>query len=139
MTIIDLRSDTLTKPTAAMLKAMVAAEVGDDVFAEDPTVRRLEQVTAELLGMEQALFVPSGTMANQIAIALHTRRGDSVITEAGAHCVVFEAGASAALSGVQFELIPRSDLLSDQAIDAAFRGDALHTSETTLQIGRAHV
>jgi len=78
--------------------------------------------------------VPSGTMANQIAIALHTRRGDSVITEAGAHCVVFEAGASAALSGVQFELIPRSDLLSDQAIDAAFRGDALHTSETTLLI-----
>jgi len=134
MTVIDLRSDTLTKPTAGMLKAMFAAEVGDDVFAEDPTVRRLEQVTAELLGMEQALFVPSGTMANQIAIALHTRPGDAVITEAGAHCVVFEAGASAALSGVQFELIPRSDLLSDQAIDAAFRGDALHTPETTLLV-----
>ena len=130
----DLRSDTLTKPTQAMLKAMFAAEVGDDAFAEDPTVRRLEEQTAALLGMEKALFVPSGTMANQIALALHTRPGDSVITEVGAHCVVFEAGASAALSGVQFDLIPRSELLSDQAIDATYRGDALHTSETTLLV-----
>lgn len=97
---IDLRSDTVTRPTPAMREAMSRAEVGDDVFGDDPSVNRLEEFAAELLGKAAALFVPSGTMANQIAIRLHTRPGDSLLSEAHAHLANYEAGGPAQLSGV---------------------------------------
>jgi threonine aldolase len=97
---IDLRSDTVTKPTREMRRAMAEAEVGDDVYGEDPTVRALEQRTAELLGKEAALFVPSGTMANQIAVGVHTRPGDEVLCGLTSHVYVWEGGGMARLSGV---------------------------------------
>jgi threonine aldolase len=100
MTIVDLRSDTVTKPSPEMRRAMSEAEVGDDVFGDDPTVIRLQERAAELLGKEAALYVPSGTMANQIAVACHTRPGDEVLCEAGCHVLNFEGGAPAHLSGV---------------------------------------
>ena len=101
---IDLRSDTVTRPTPAMREIMARAEVGDDVFGEDPSVRALEEEVAALVGKEAALFVTSGTMANQLAIALQTRPGDEVIVGEGAHVVFYESGAGAALSGVQFTI-----------------------------------
>lgn len=103
---IDLRADTLSLPTPAMRRAMAEAEVGDDVFGEDPTVNELERVTAELLGKEAAMFVPSGTMSNQLAVRLHTQPGDEVLLEAGSHIYGKEAGAAAALSGVTCGLLP---------------------------------
>ena len=103
---IDLRSDTVTKPTPAMRRAMAEAEVGDDVFGEDPTVNALQEKVAALLGKEKALFVPSGTMANQLAIKAHTQPGDEVILEGSSHPYNFEGGASAVLSGVQFFCLP---------------------------------
>ena len=99
--LIDLRSDTVTRPGPAMRKAMADADVGDDVFGEDPTVRRLEETVAAILGKEAALFVPSGTMANQLAILVQTKRGDEIIVSDGAHCAWYESGAAAALAGVQ--------------------------------------
>ena len=96
-TLIDLRSDTVTKPTAEMRAAMAAAEVGDDVFDEDPTVHLLQDRVAELLGTEASLFVPTGTMANQICLRVNTRPGDELICETTAHVYVWEAGAPAAL------------------------------------------
>ena len=102
---VDLRSDTVTKPTPAMRKAMVEAEVGDDVYGEDPTVNALQVKVAKILGKEAALFVPSGTMANQLAIKTHTQPGDEVIIEASSHAYNFEGGAGGALSGVQFFLL----------------------------------
>lgn len=104
MAIVDLRSDTVTRPTKAMRQAMADAEVGDDVYGEDPTVKRLEQRVAELLGTEAALFVPTGTMANQIALKAHTKPGDEVIAGKDAHCWRHESGALAALAGVQTQL-----------------------------------
>ena len=98
--IIDLRSDTVTRPTPGMRAAMQAAEVGDDVFGEDPTVLRLEERTAALLGKEAALFVPSGTMSNQIGVRIHTQLGDELICDVNCHIYVYEAGGPAQLSGV---------------------------------------
>jgi threonine aldolase len=98
--IIDMRSDTVTKPTAEMRAAMAAAEVGDDVYLEDPTVNRLQERAAEIMQKESALFVPSGTMGNQIAVRLHTRPGQEVITEGRGHIYNYEMAAMAALSGV---------------------------------------
>lgn len=103
--IIDLRSDTVTKPTKAMLEAMFKAEVGDDVFGEEPTVNALEQKTAKLFGMEAALFCPSGTMTNQIAINVHTRPGDEVLCDVTSHIYNYEGGGIASNSGVQAQLI----------------------------------
>jgi threonine aldolase len=117
--IIDLRSDTVTRPTSAMREAMARAEVGDDVYGEDPTVRRLEERTAELIGKEAALFVPSGTMANQIALLLHTRRGDEVIGGEGTHSAAFESGAAAALSGVQFRFAGNGGLFTAEELERA--------------------
>jgi threonine aldolase len=97
---IDLRSDTVTRPTPAMRAAMLAAEVGDDVFGEDPTVNRLQDKVATLLGKEAALFVPSGTMSNQICVRAHTQPGDELLCEATCHIYNNEAGGPAALSGV---------------------------------------
>src|SRR6185503_15977062 len=102
---VDLRSDTVTRPTPAMLEAMVRADVGDDVFGDDPTVNRLQQVAAERAGKEASIFVPSGTMANQIAIRLHTSPGDEVVMEVGAHPYNYEAGGAALISGVQIRPI----------------------------------
>ena len=99
----DFRSDTVTRPTAAMRRAMAEAEVGDDVYREDPTVRLLEETTAELLGMPAALFVPSGTMGNQISLRVHARSGTEVILEAKSHIFHYEMGGMASLSG----LLPR--------------------------------
>src|SRR5580658_9590079 len=100
--LIDLRSDTVTRPSPGMREAMAAAEVGDDQYGEDPSVNLLQERVAALLGREAALFVPSGTMANQIAVKLLTRPGDDVIVGENAHMMWHEAGAAAANSGVQF-------------------------------------
>lgn len=119
---VDLRSDTLTLPTPAMRAVMARAEVGDDVFGEDPTVRELEETTAELLRHEDAIFVPSGTMANQIAVRLHTEPGDEVFVEANAHIYYYEAGGPAALSGVMCRpLEGRRGLFTGVQVTAAHR------------------
>src|SRR5947209_18421639 len=98
--VIDLRSDTVTRPTPGMRAAIQAAEVGDDVFSEDPTVNRLQEKVAALLDKEAALFVPSGTMSNQICIKAHTQPGDELLCDANCHVYNFEAGGPAVLSGV---------------------------------------
>ena len=103
---IDLRSDTVTRPTPAMLKAMVGAELGDDVLGDDPTVIRLQERVAAIMGKEAACFVPSGTMANQAAIRAQTEPGDEIIAHATGHAVQHEGGAPAALSGVMVRLLP---------------------------------
>jgi threonine aldolase len=116
---IDLRSDTVTRPTPAMREAMARAEVGDDGLGEDPTVTALEEEVARITGKEAALFVPSGTMGNQLAIATQTRPGDDVIVGEGAHLVHFEAGAGSAVNGVQFTMAGRGGFFSPDEIDAA--------------------
>jgi threonine aldolase len=119
---IDLRSDTVTKPTPGMREAMARAEVGDDVYGEDPTVNRLQERVAALLGKEAALFVPSGTMANQVALGVLTRPGDEIVCDAGAHCISFESGALAALWGVQARTIAATRGILDPAeVEAAIR------------------
>ncbi len=118
---VDLRSDTVTRPTAAMRRAMADAEVGDDVYGEDPTVRRLEETVAELLGTAAALFVPSGTMANQIALAAQVRPGDEVIVGQDAHCWRFECGALAALAGAQTAMIPGDGRFTGAEVRAAYK------------------
>jgi len=130
---IDLRSDTVTKPSPAMRKAMAEAEVGDDVKGEDPTVNRLEEMCAELYGMEAALFVPSGVMANQVAIKTWTRPGDEVIIEAKSHTYNHESAAIAALSGVQVNLIdaPRG-IMTPEQVEAHIRPKDIHYGPTTL-------
>ena len=106
---IDLRSDTVTQPTPAMREAMAAAPVGDDVYGDDPTVNALEARTAELLGKEAAVFVPTGTMSNQIGVRAHTEPGDLVLIDGSAHIVRGESGAGAALSGVSMKMLPGRD------------------------------
>lgn len=106
---VDLRSDTVTRPNAAMRRAMADAEVGDDCYGEDPTTRRLEERFAERVGVEDAMFVPSGTMANQAALRALTRPGDLVVAGARQHVVRFEAGAAARNAGVQFHLVDDDD------------------------------
>jgi threonine aldolase len=119
---IDLRSDTVTRPDAAMRKAMADAEVGDDVFGEDPTVNRLQDMVAERLGKEAALFVPSGTMSNQLAVRIHTEPGDEVVCEASCHIVNYESGATAALSGANLRTLPgRKGVLDGKDIRGAVR------------------
>src|SRR3954468_3053846 len=118
---IDLRSDTVTLPSPGMRQAMAAAPVGDDQYGEDPTVNRLQERIAELLGKEAALFVPSGTMANQIGLKLLTRRGDDVVVGDEAHIVWHESGAAAANSGVQFTVAGRGGLFSAADLRAAYK------------------
>lgn len=103
MSIIDLRSDTVTKPTAAMRQAMAEAEVGDDVYGEDPTVNRLEKLAAEIVGKEAALFVPSGSMGNQLAIMTHCERGEKVVCDSLAHIYQDEMAAASVIAGVQIQ------------------------------------
>jgi len=119
---IDLRSDTVTRPGPEMLEAMVQAKVGDDVFGEDPTVQELESEVATLLGKEAGVFVPSGTMCNQMAVRIHTRPGDEAILEADAHIRHYEGGAAAGLSGVQLYTIsaPRG-ILTPELVESGIR------------------
>lgn len=109
MSFVDLRSDTVTRPTAEMRRAMAEAEVGDDVYGEDPTVRLLEEEGAAAMGKAAALFVPSGIMGNQIALALHAPRGSEVLCDARAHILLYEVGAMAAISGLQPHPMPSRD------------------------------
>jgi threonine aldolase len=120
--LIDLRSDTVTKPSAGMREAMAQAEVGDDVYGEDPTVNRLQEAAATLLGKEAGLFVPSGIMANQLCLRVHTQPGDEVIIESRSHIIRYEHGAAAALAGVQLHWATGSrGVLEAEQVRAAIR------------------
>lgn len=132
--IADLRSDTVTKPSLAMREAMARAEVGDDVYGEDPTVLRLEERAAALVGKEAALFVPSGTMSNQIALLCHTRRGDEVVIGEGSHCMFYESGAAAAWSGVQFAIAGQGGLFTAADLESAIRPREYHFPRTSLVV-----
>ena len=133
MDFIDLRSDTVTKPTPPMRKAMAEAEVGDDVFGEDPTVNALQEKVARILGKERAIFVPSGTMANQLAIKSHTQPGDEVIIETTSHPNNFEGGAAAALSGIQFYCLKGArGILDVSQIEEVIRPEDHHFPVTRL-------
>ncbi|WEK34922.1 MAG: GntG family PLP-dependent aldolase [Candidatus Pseudobacter hemicellulosilyticus] len=130
---VDLRSDTFTKPTPGMLKAMLEAEVGDDVFGEDPTVNRLEATMAALFGMEAALYCPSGTMSNQIAIKAHTHPGDEVICDKTAHVYQYEAGGIAFNSGAQVKLLDGDHgRFTAAQVLAAINPDDIHKPPSTL-------
>lgn len=132
---IDLRSDTVTKPTPEMRAAMAAAEVGDDVYGEDPTVNRLQERAAEIFEKEAALFVASGTMGNQIAVKVHTRPGQEVIIEERSHLYNYELGMAAVLSGVTFRTVKSGDGTGHLAWDeiaAAYRSGDDHAASTGL-------
>ena len=133
---IDLRSDTVSQPTPAMREAMAVAEVGDDVYGEDPTINRLEEMSAHLMGKESGLFVPSGTMGNLAAVLTHCRRGDEVIMGHKGHTFLFEAGGISALGGVFCHTIPNQDdgTLALNQIRAAIRGEDIHDPITRLVI-----
>jgi threonine aldolase len=134
MHLIDLRSDTVTQPTPAMREAMANAQVGDDVFGEDPTVNRLQEMAAALMGKEAALFVPSGTMGNLAAILTHCGRGDEVILGDKAHTFLFEAGGISALGGVHSHQVPNQadGSLALEDILGAVRSDDSHYPVTRL-------
>jgi threonine aldolase len=131
--IIDLRSDTVTKPTAGMMDAMMKASVGDDVFREDPSVNLLENKMAGLFGMEAALYCASGTMSNQVAIASHTRPGDEVICEQEAHVYIYEGGGIAFNAGCQVRPVPgdRGRIRADQVLKSINSHD-VHKARTSL-------
>lgn len=132
---IDLRSDTVTKPSPAMRRAMAEAEVGDDVYGEDPTVARLEEEAAAALGLEAALFVPSGTMGNQIALRLHCSRGGEVICEIQSHVMLYEMSGLAALSGLMPRALPSRDgLPGAEAMDAVLSRDLSHAEPTAAVV-----
>jgi threonine aldolase len=131
--LIDLRSDTVTVPTEKMRKAMYKAEVGDDVYRDDPTMLRLERLAAQTMGKEDALFIPSGTMGNQLAIMTHTQRGEEIITEAEAHIFYYEVGALGFLAGVQAkQLRGHMGALNPDEVEAAIRMEDLHFPRTAL-------
>src|SRR4051812_742743 len=133
--VIDLRSDTVTRPTAAMRRAMADAEVGDDVLDGDPTVRRLEARVAELLGKEAGLFFPSGTMANQTAVWVHTTPGTEVLLDANAHIIHWEMAGAAALSGVQVRPVMAGDgrsVASAADVERTLRPASPHAPVATL-------
>ncbi len=130
---IDLRSDTVTKPTPAMREAMAEAEVGDDVFGDDPTVKELEAETASMLGKESALFTASGTMANQLALRSQTEPGDEILVEANAHIYYYEGGGPAALSGVMCRCLEgRRGVFTAADLEAALRPSDVHFAHTRL-------
>lgn len=126
--VIDLRSDTVTKPTMAMRKAMAEAEVGDDVYGEDPTVNRLQELAADMLGKEAALFVPSGTMGNLVSVLTHCGRGDEMILGDQAHIFLYEQGGSAAMGGVHPRTVPNlpDGTMDLNQVEAAIRGENEH-------------
>lgn len=130
---VDLRSDTVTKPTDGMREAMMRAELGDDVLGDDPTVQSLEALCAELSGKEASVFVPSGTMANLIAIAVHTSPGDEVLMHEGAHPFNYETGGAAAIAGVQIRTLPGArGVMSPDDVRAAIRPDDIHAPRSSL-------
>ena len=130
---IDLRSDTVTRPTEEMRRAMLEAPVGDDVFGEDPTVHRLEEYVADLLGKQAALYAPSGTMTNQIGVQVNTNRGEEVLLHEGSHIFVYEAGAPAMLSSVQLRtLTGENGVLSPETVNAAVRPEDVHFPRSRL-------
>ncbi len=130
---IDLRSDTVTLPTDLMRKAIFDAELGDDVYGEDPTVNRLQELAAEMIGKEEALLVPSGTMGNQIAVLAHTSPGTEVILEENSHIYYYEAAAASVFAGIQPRPLPgkRGSLQADQ-VEWAVRDDDIHLPPTSL-------
>jgi threonine aldolase len=137
---IDLRSDTVTLPSPGMRQAMAAAPVGDDQYGEDPTVNRLQERIAELLGKEAALFVPSGTMANQIGLKILTRPGDDVVVGEEAHIVWHESGAAAANSGVQFTVVGQGGLFTAADLRAAYKppGHIVFPPTTVVAVENTH-
>lgn len=134
MKTIDLRSDTVTRPTPAMRAAMAGAEVGDDVYGEDPSVNRLQELAAKMLGKEAAIYVPSGTMANQLALRALTRHGDVVLAGTGAHVLRYEAGAAAALSGVQIQTIGCNGLFTADEVLRALPVENAHIAPVSLLV-----
>ncbi|MFI5385679.1 MAG: low-specificity L-threonine aldolase [Fimbriimonadales bacterium] len=131
--LVDLRSDTVTRPTESMFEAMLTAPLGDDVLGDDPTVMRLEELAAEITGLEEALFVPSGTMANQIALACHCSRGDAILVEEEAHLVYYEVGAPAVIAGVVSWTLPSNrGVMDPDAIERRILTQNLHTPGTKL-------
>ena len=134
MKVIDLRSDTITHPTPEMRKAMFEAEVGDDVYREDPTVNQLETMAAGIMGKEAALFTTSGTQSNLIAVLTHTNHGDEIIMGDEAHMLWYEVGGAAALGGVTLRTVPNDNCgrLSLDDIDQSIRDKDIHYPETTL-------
>jgi threonine aldolase len=132
--IVELRSDTFTKPSAAMLQAMASAETGDDVFGEDPSVNKLENMTAELFGMEAALYCPTGTMSNQVAIKVHTQPGDEVICDRSAHVFLYEGGGIAFNSGAQVRLLEgdHGRINASQVAEAVNNRNDVHKANTSL-------
>ena len=139
-TLIDLRSDTVTRPTAKMRAAMASAEVGDDVYVEDPTINRLEARAAEIFGREAALFVPTGSMGNQIAIKLHTQPGQEVVCESRAHVLDWEMGMAAVFSGCTLRTVaaPRGILTWELVRAAVFQGVHFHASTGLICIENTH-
>ncbi len=131
---IDLRSDTLTRPTPEMLQAMMAAPVGDDVFGEDPSINKLEEMAAEMFGMEKAIFCPSGTMTNQIAIKVHTQPGDEIICHEYSHIYNYEGGGMAFNAGAQARLLKgERGLLSAKDVEANIGNKMdVHAARTSL-------
>lgn len=140
MDAIELRSDTLTLPTDEMREAMSRAEVGDDVYGEDPTVRRLEESSARKVGKEAALFVPSGTMGNLLAVMTHCRRGDEIVLESECHIYYYEVGGLSAVAGVVPRLVKgRNGILDPDSIAAAIREANIHYAPTAcLSIENTH-
>lgn len=130
---IELRSDTFTKPTPEMLDAITRAQVGDDVFGEDPSINELEDKTAQLFGKEAAMFCPTGTMSNQIAIKVHTQPGDEVICEQQAHVYIYEGGGIAFNAGAQVKAVAgiRGRMQADQVL-AVINPDDVHKARTSL-------
>jgi threonine aldolase len=132
---IDLRSDTVTKPSAQMRQAIAEAQVGDDVLGDDPTVSQLESKVAEILGKEASVFMPSGTMTNQVAIRLHTEPGDEIVLEGLSHTYFYEAGGPAGLSGVMCQLIQgQRGLFTATQLEAVLRPPGLHFAPTKLLV-----
>ncbi len=129
---IDLRSDTVTQPTPAMRRAMAEAPVGDDVYGEDPSARLLEERVAELLGKEAALFVPSGTMANQVALQLHCRPGEEAIIGENSHVFLYECGAAAAFGGVTLVPVGTGGLFDAAQMEAAIKEDHYYLAPSRL-------
>ncbi|MBD3290224.1 low-specificity L-threonine aldolase [candidate division KSB1 bacterium] len=135
MKYIDLRSDTVTRPSPEMRKVMSEAEVGDDVWGDDPTVNRLQERVAGMLGMEAALFVPSGSMANSVSILAHTSRGDEVLMEKESHTFNYEVAAPAVIGGLQVHpLIGKSGVLEPEQIESAIRPMDVHNPSTKLVV-----
>ena len=136
MHVVDLRSDTLTQPTPTMRRVMANAEVGDDVFSEDPTVNHLEEIAAERLGKEAGLFVASGTMGNLVSLLAHCARGEEIILGSLAHTFYFEQGGSAAVGSIHPRTVPNQPdgKLALEDIENAIRGDNVHFPRSRLPV-----